>query len=356
MFSTGRNKPHSTRKRMLSNIYSKSVITTSPALLAQVSTIIYARFLPRLESTFSGEEPGVLNIYALLSGATMDIVTAYIFGLKASSNLTSNPDQLSWFLALYNSRRSFNFWPQEFPVFTNLVAKWLGYKLVPYWVDQANKKIEEWTKEMCQSAATAMAQGVANDEDTPVVYEQLSTALLKTTKEAGGDDALDLGSHVASEVLDHLAAGFDTSGITLTYVVHELCRHPQVQARLQRELRSLSPPIISSSSPSLPDGKTVDALPFLHAVIWETLRLHPAIPGPQPRVSPPRGCHLGSEDNMYYVPGGVRVSASAGLLHLNEGVYPRADEWRPERWLELEKLDEETRRDMESRWFWAFGR
>ena len=50
------------------------------------------------------------------------------------------------------------------------------------------------------------------------------------------------------------------------------------------------------------------------------------------------------------------MSASAGLLHIKEEVFERANEWRPERWLDMNRLDEEKRRDMESRWFWAFGR
>lgn len=355
MFSTGRNKAHSTRKRMLSNIYSKSVIIASPALLAQVSTIIYDRLLPRLACAFSNENPGVLSINPLLNATTMDIVSAYIFGLKSSSNLIDDPKQLSWFLDLYNSRRSFNFWPQELPVLTFFVKKWFGYRLVPQWVDKANKDIEDWTHRMCESAAKVMSEGVANVADTPVVYEQLSKALAEEA-EKGAKGGSDRSFLAASEVLDQIAAGFDTSGITLTYVIHELSRNTQVQVRLQRELHKLFSPILPSSSPTLADGRAVDALPYLHAVIWETLRLHPAIPGPQPRVSPPQGCRLGSDDNTYYVPGGVRVSASAGLLHLNEEVYSQAHEWKPERWLELDKLDEEKRRDMENRWFWAFGR
>jgi cytochrome P450 len=355
MFSTGRNKAHSTRKRMLSNVYSKSVITTSPALLAQVSTIVYDRFLPRLASAFSNEDSGVLNISPLLNAAPMDIVSGYIFGLSSSSNLVNDPKQLSWFLDLYNSRRSFNFWPQELPAFTSFVKKWFGYRLVPQWVDKANEDIEDWTKGMCESAAKVISQGAANIADTPVVYEQLSGALSKEARK-NGEDGEDRISLAASEVLDQIAAGFDTSGITLIYVIHELSRNTQIQSRLQRELHALSSPILPSSSPILPDGKAIDALPFLHAVIWETLRLHPAIPGPQPRVSPPQGCHLGSGDDVFYVPGGVRVSASAGLLHMNEEVYSQAHAWKPERWLELEKLDNEKKRDMESRWFWAFGR
>ncbi|KAF2642548.1 cytochrome P450 monooxygenase-like protein [Massarina eburnea CBS 473.64] len=353
MFSTGGNKAHSARKRMLSNVYSKSAVTASPALLAQTSSILYDRFLPRLASTFS-KDSGVLNIYALLSAATMDIVTGYIFGLKSSSNLLDDPEQLEWFLDLYNSRRSFNFWPQEYPELTAFVEKWVRYDIVPKWVGEANSEIEKWTKDMCESAARVQQQSEVNVEDTPSVFRQLYAALSKEMKKAS-DEKADLIPQIASEVLDHLAAGFDTSGITLAFMVHELCCHPDAQSRLQKELQTLIPPLVTLSSPGLPDPKTLDALPFLHAVVWETLRLHPAIPGPQPRVTPPQGCCLGSESKAYYVPGGVRVSASAGLLHLNDEVYDHASEWRPERWLDLEKLDEEKRRDMESRWFWAFG-
>ncbi|KAH4175721.1 hypothetical protein HBH43_066050 [Parastagonospora nodorum] len=353
MFSIGGNKPHSMRKRMISNIYSKSVVTASPVLLAQMSTIMYKRFLPYLEGVCR-KDGCVFNIYALLSASTMDIVNAYIFGLKASSNLIDNADQLTWFLGLYNSRRSYNFWPQEFPAFSSFVEKWLGYRFAPKWVEEVNEEIEKWTQEMCEGAGLVLAQGETEAEDTPVVYQQLATALTKEAKKTDLEKT-DFAPVLASEVLDHLAAGFDTSGITLNYLVHELSQRNDVQSRLQDELRTLSPRLSPSSAPSLPDPKAIDTLPFLHAVIWETLRLHSAIPGPQPRFTPPQGCRLGSEEQSYYVPGGVRISASAGLLHANEEVYERASEWRPERWLDMERLDEEKRKDMETRWFWAFG-
>lgn len=353
MFSTGGNKAHSTRKRMMSNVYSKSVITASQTLLAQTTTIMYDRFLPYLEAA-SRRDGGVLNIYALLSATTMDIVNGYLFGLQASSNLIDDPKQLEWFLGLYNSRRSYNFWPQEFPVFSRIVEKWLGYKFSPKWVDEANGEIEKWTQRMCDDAAAVLAQSEVRTANIPVVYQQLLSSFRKQVKAEDVKEA-DVTRLLASEVLDHLAAGFDTSGITLTYVVHELSQHNNIQSRLQEELRTLKP-VLAASSPTLPNPKSLDALPFLHAVVWETLRLHSAIPGPQPRFTPPQGCRLGPEENSYYVPNGVRVSASAGLLHANEEVYERAHEWHPERWLDMDRMDEEKRKDMESRWFWAFGR
>lgn len=355
MFSTGANKTHSLRKRMLSNVYSKSVVTASPALLAQMTVIICDRFLPALAATFAEDEPGVLNIYALLSATTMDIVTSYIFGLRSSSNLIQDPKKLDWFLQLYNSRRSFNFWPQELPGLTAFLEKWFRFRLVPRWVDEANEEIERWTSAMCDSASNVLREGGIEAVDAPIVYQQLRNTLKKETTIAESDE-VGIGLKIASEVLDHLAAGFDTSGITLTYVIHELCCNPDIQQRLQNELRGLSPRITALSPQGLPDPKAVDALPLLHAVIWETLRLHSAIPGPQPRVTPAQGCRVGLDGKSYFVPGGVRVSASAGLLHRNEDVYQNAGEWLPDRWLDMDKMGEEKRKDMESRWFWAFGR
>src|SRR5690242_2865386 len=141
MFSTGLNKPHSMRKRMLSNIYSKSVVIASPVLQAQVSTILYQRLLPRLAAAHSGADKGVLEASTLISATTMDIVTSYIFGLKASSNLLGRPDQLAWFLDLYKSRHGWTFWPQEFPRLTSFLSNWLGIRLSPKWVDEANTQI-----------------------------------------------------------------------------------------------------------------------------------------------------------------------------------------------------------------------
>ncbi|KAF2001870.1 cytochrome P450 [Amniculicola lignicola CBS 123094] len=358
MFSTSANKPHSIRKRMFSHIYSKSSINSSPSLAAQTSIILYNRLLPLLSAHITHPQdssPGILNIYPLLSASTMDFVTGYIFGLASSSDFLSNPKQLAWFLDLYNSRRSFNFWPQELPAFTAAVQKYMGYRLSPLWVDEANSHIEKWTKDMCEGARRT--QSLENEggkvEDKPIVYSHIISGLAKEAKKAGITETTDFSDEVASEVLDHLAAGFDTSGITLVYVIHELSTHPEIQRRLQTELTTLSPPLLPSSAPAIPDAKAVDTLPLLHAVIWETLRLHSAIPGAQPRFTPVSGCQLGPEEKSYYIPGGVRVSASAGLLHQNENVYERAGEWRPDRW--LEQVDEEKRKDMESRWFWAFG-
>ncbi|THX01569.1 cytochrome P450 [Aureobasidium pullulans] len=159
-------------------------------------------------------------------------------------------------------------------------------------------------------------------------------------------------------MLDHLAAGFDTSGITLTYLAWELSRphNAAIQSALREELLTLNPPFsMTEGEPSTPlsSAKDIDDLPLLHAVVMETLRLHAAIPGGQPRITPANTTLGPPGAEVHGIPAGVRVVSAAHSLHRNSEVFPEPGLWRPKRW-----LDNEGGVDCggeKARWFWAFG-
>ncbi|KAF1984187.1 cytochrome P450 monooxygenase [Aulographum hederae CBS 113979] len=364
MFSMITSKPHSIRKRMISATYSKTTLQSSAALAAQSHSILHSRFLPLLTRLASSNEP--FNIFPLLSAITMDFVTCYLFGLSSGSNLLQKEEERNHFLHLYHCRRSYNFWPQEMPRMKAWL-EWFGVKVVPSWVGDANEEIEKWTMGMVEGAERVRETGVEDVADSPTVYAQLAGSMVKASSSSSPSKVEDPTPEterlqIASELLDHLAAGFDTSGITLVYLIHCLSLRPKLQSALRAELLTLSPPILpSSSSPNLPSPKYIDALPLLNAIVQETLRLHAAIPGPQPRVTPASGCKLGGEGKEFWVPGGVRCSAQAWSLHRNGEVYADPGEWRPERWL-VEEEDGELGKKVRfvcegemARWWWAFG-
>lgn len=142
--------------------------------------------------------------------------------------------------------------------------------------------------------------------------------LLKRMLEKSGLDQLDM----AAECLDHMAAGIDTTGDGLCFLMWEISqpRSFSVQEKLHRELREN------------PD-KSLDKLPYLEAVIWEGLRCFPAIPMSLPRYVPAGGRVL----DGYRLPGGTIVSAQAYSIHrLNEDVFPAPEKFEPERWLDPE--------------------
>jgi len=125
---------------------------------------------------------------------------------------------------------------------------------------------------------------------------------------------------IAAECMDHLAAGIDTTGDALCFLMYQLSlpSSSNIQEKLFREL-------------SRGRDKPLEELQYLDAVIKEGLRCFPVIPMSQPRYVP-RG---GRDIDGYFVPGGTIVSCQAWSVHrLNEDTYPNGAEFVPERWLE----------------------
>ncbi|KAJ9635087.1 hypothetical protein H2199_008573 [Coniosporium tulheliwenetii] len=367
MFSTIANKPHSIRKRIISNIYSKSFLASSPSLKVITQHILHDSFIPRLSTYARCATP--VDIYAMFSGITMDLVSSYMCGTDAATDFSNDLQERTRILEVFNSRPSYLFYTQEVPLITSILRR-LGIRLVPRRIDAANAEIEAWAIKIFDAARMSMSSS-PNDTSTdsqrestsyPTVYAQLAAAMTKDPEKATIDPLNQPPSQhlaIASECYDHLAAGFDTSGITLTYLVHELSQRPSLQKALRKELLTLPVSLTSASAPELSDYKTLDALPLLQAIIQETLRRHPAIPGPQPRVTP-SGTTLGPPGHEFHdIPGGIRVSCQAYSLHRNEAVFPEPEAWKPERWLNgkgevVSAEDGEQAREM-GRWFWAFG-
>lgn len=140
-------------------------------------------------------------------------------------------------------------------------------------------------------------------------------------------------------------------GVTFTFLLYEISRHPEIQRELQKELCSIPHPFSfppSTDTPELPSPESLESLPLLHAVIKESLRLRNTGPSGNPRVTPGhRMTTIGPYEN---IPAGVRVSCFAWCLHRNGDVYPDPEEWLPERWLG----DSADRKERE-KWFWAWG-
>ena len=72
------------------------------------------------------------------------------------------------------------------------------------------------------------------------------------------------------ELMDQIStllfAGSDTTALGISWCLHHLSLNPRIQTRLRDELQSLH---------SIEDMNAVDKLPYLNAVVQETLRLCP---------------------------------------------------------------------------------
>jgi cytochrome P450 len=111
------------------------------------------------------------------------------------------------------------------------------------------------------------------------------------------------------ELITLLVAGHETTATTLAWAFDQLLRHSHELERLQAEV------------------DTGESDEYLDAVIKETLRVRPVIPGVVRKLTAP------IELNGYRIPAGVRVAPNIYLTHRRPDVYPEPERFMPERFL-----------------------
>ena len=131
--------------------------------------------------------------------------------------------------------------------------------------------------------------------------EDVLSLLVRARFEDGGAMSDD---HLRDELMTLLTAGHETTANTTAWALAELARMPEAVERLAGD-----------------DD-------YLDAFVKETLRLWPIVPFVLRHTSEP------FELNGWGVPAGVRLAPSVHLVHRRPEIYPRPDEFRPERVLE----------------------
>jgi len=112
------------------------------------------------------------------------------------------------------------------------------------------------------------------------------------------------------ELMTLLVAGHETTATTLAWAFDLLLRHPAELERLTAEMDA---------------GE--EGTDYLDAVIKETLRIRPVVPGVVRVLTAP------VELNGFELPAGVRVAPNIYLTHRRPDVYPEPERFRPERFL-----------------------
>ncbi|XP_020591132.1 flavonoid 3'-monooxygenase-like [Phalaenopsis equestris] len=137
------------------------------------------------------------------------------------------------------------------------------------------------------------------------------SVLIEMNGSAEGEQDEIIDINIKALLQDMFIAGTETVSITAEWVLAELIRHPHILARAQHELDSVvgRDRFICESD--------LSKFPFLHAIVKETLRLHPPLP-----LSLPRMTVEDFEIDGYLIPKGVTVLINVWAIGRDSASWP----------------------------------
>ncbi|KAL2022359.1 hypothetical protein VTK56DRAFT_5426 [Thermocarpiscus australiensis] len=176
-------------------------------------------------------------------------------------------------------------------------------------------------------AGIAIARVKARLENPPEAHRK---DLLQRLMEGRDEKGEPLGrQELTAEALTQLIAGSDTTSNSSCALLYHAVRTPGVMQKLQAELDAAVP-----AGVDVPSFDMVRDLPYLSAVVNETLRFHSTSGIGLPRQVPPDS--PGVRLHGYYFPPGTVLSVPTYSIHHSKEIWGEdADEFRPERWERL---------------------
>ncbi|KAK0227670.1 cytochrome P450 [Armillaria fumosa] len=211
-----------------------------------------------------------VNVLQLTSKIALDIIGITSFRYKFDS---LNDGQTELMAALFNVFGESQMWPSKWELL--FTALW---RILPEWVllllerlpSRAAVRLNQFrdvASKVSRPIFEKQLDEVANDAnpyEKDIVNVLAMSHLTNDTKKMMTDVEID------SQLATFIVAGHDTTAGAIGWLLYELSRHPEVQAKVREEIA-----IAKSKAPGALTWADYDAMAWLNAVIKEVLRYHP---------------------------------------------------------------------------------
>ncbi|CAD6447400.1 69df3757-7534-448a-94f0-a57c67f8e179 [Sclerotinia trifoliorum] len=287
-------KEHAARRKLFSQAFSKSFLKTNwePEVRKKAAMAV-----AKIKRDALIKEADILTFFTFMA---TDVVAHLAFGesfnLLENENKTQLVHDLQHEIGLGSLRA-------EFPTIF-AIGKFLHIPLF----QTAEARIREY-------GAIAVKNARSQSQAIPTIFRKVLTESKTENAEGSMSDR-----SIVSEAAFFIVVGTDTTAISITYLLYNILKDPNLQKQLEDEVETLGEDF---------EAKDVEQLVLLNAAIDEGMRLWGAAPGSLPRIVPNGGAML----DGYQVEGGVTVSTQGWTIHRNPEIYPEPDSFQPQRWL-----------------------
>jgi cytochrome P450 len=240
------------------------------------------------------EDGNVLEIQAAMAKLTLAVVVESLFGGDVTREAEEVGRLMSAVLDAANDR-------------LNSILR------IPSWVPTSRNRREKRAlatlDEIFQALITAHRASHDNSAD-------LLSMLLTATDEESGVQMSD--RQLRDEMMTLFLAGHETTATALTWTWYVVSQHPEVEAKLLRELHE----VLRGRTPTAAD---LPSLPYTDMVVREAMRLYPPAPGFA--REPIEDVNIGG----YHVPKGSLVTVNTYALQRDPRFFDNPERFDPER-------------------------
>ncbi|XVE65010.1 hypothetical protein DITRI_Ditri07aG0147500 [Diplodiscus trichospermus] len=127
-------------------------------------------------------------------------------------------------------------------------------------------------------------------------------------------------NHIKVLLMDMVVGGSDTSSNSIEFTLAEVINKPEILRKAQQELDEVV------GKDNIVEESHINKLPYLLAIMKESLRLHPVLPLLVPHC-PIEACTVGG----YAIPKGSRVFVNAWAIHRDPSIWENPSEFNPDR-------------------------
>jgi cytochrome P450 len=268
---TANNEEHTRMRRLLTHAFSNKALKEQETILH-----IYAdKLIDKLAGIVHGSQHPVVDMTRWYNFTTFDLIGDLAFG--EPFGCLSEGKYHWWVMVILDAVKAsaylkvFWFYPILLPFLILLVPRHLLRK---------RKASFNWSVEKVRRR---LARKTTRPDFTSYII-----------KHGHGGRGLSLPEIDANAGV-FVLAGSETTAALLTGCTYYLLQHPEKYVRLVREIRGAFAQVSEIKLSALVE------LPYLNAVLTETLRIYPPIPSMLPRLVPQGGAVIDGQ----YVPGGV---------------------------------------------------
>ncbi|KAJ5772901.1 hypothetical protein N7457_007797 [Penicillium paradoxum] len=306
---TANEDDHSRMRRLLTHAFSNKALREQEEILHTYADM----FIEKLQGLIGSAASQNIDIAQWFNFTTFDLIGDLAFG--EPFGCLSNSTYHWWVLIILDAVKAsaylkiFWFYPFLLPLVQVLVPKHLI------------EKRESSFKLSVEKVRRRLALGTTRPDFTSYI--------LKHAKDGKGMSPSEMDANSAVFVL----AGSETTAALLSGCTYYLLCNRDKYTRLVLEIRGAFKKASDIRLSALVD------LPYLNAVLTESMRIYPPIPSMLPRIVPQGGAMI----NDRYVPGNVSVSVSLYSAFHAASHFKNPETFAPERWMNEPEYDSDMK-------------